>query len=370
MFGFLADADCLDDMNHLNQDPGFTAAVGGEGFTPTVYGNFLRKFEAWHPRKFNELLVSMALNARAKLFPDDHDFILDVDSTTHRQYSEKMEGVGYNYNNVWGLDSIQAFDQYGLQYWMQLRKGGTFSANSAPTIIQKVFRGMPRKFNRHLRADSAFCNLSVFVACADYNVKFVVAGRANMYLPLVKTVRNWRKSKKLTFFDGRECEIGTTFYYQPGGRETLRVVMIRAKKRQRELFDDSPYDYRAFFTNTNDHEFKWEEVIEFYTKRGNSENFIRELKNGFDIHHFPCQNLLANQMYGIIAAFAYTLMRMASLTYNPKKFHFSKKIRRRLIFVAAWVVKKSRYLIYRMNKHRRREVEIWLTTIKSQLGYG
>ncbi len=370
MFGFLAGADCLEDMSHYNQDIGFLEATKSDGFCPNAYGSFLRKFEAWHPSKFNELLISMALKARFKLFPDDRDFILDIDSTAHRQYAKKMEGVGYNYNNTWGLDSIQAYDQYGLQYWMDVRKGGTHTANSASTIIQKVFKGMPRQMNRYLRGDSGYCIHDVFRECHSYGVGFVIAGRSNMYLPLVSQVKNWRLAKNMKFYDGRECAIGSTFYFKKQGRETIRVVILKARKKNPDIFDKDPYDYRAWFTNTGDHEFKWEQVIEFYRGRGNAENYIREIKNGFDMHHFPCQKLLANRMYGIIAAFAYNLMRIASLTYNPKIFHFSKKIRNRLIYIAALVVKKSRYLIFRMNHHRRKEIEKWLTTIKSTFGFG
>jgi hypothetical protein len=367
LFGFLCEADCLDDMNHLNKDQGFLAATNSQGFGARIYGSFLRQFNDWQVRQLNELLMKMAFEVRLKLFPNDRDFILDIDSTTHEQYGRKMEGCNYNYDNIWGLDSIQAYDQYGLQYWMQLREGATFTANSAPTIIAKVFSGKPRSMNRFLRADSGYCNHDVFRECADHNVGFVIAGRANMYDPLSSRVRNWRPAKDLTFFDGRKCDIGTTFYYQAQGRETIRVVLLRARKKQPDLFDKDPYDYRAWFTNTGDHEFSWEEVIGFYNGRGNSENLIRELKNGFDIHHFPCLSLRANKIYGLIAAFAYNLMRMASLTYTKSKFHFSKKIRQRLIRIAALVVKKSRYLIIRMNNHRRKEVEDWFTRIKYQL---
>ncbi|MFK7873241.1 MAG: transposase, partial [Oligoflexales bacterium] len=44
-------------------------------------------------------------------------------------------------------------------------------------------------------------------------------------------------------------------------------------------------------------------------KRGHCENFIRELKNGLDLHHYPCQKLNANRAYGSIAAISYNLMR-------------------------------------------------------------
>jgi hypothetical protein len=47
------------------------------------------------------------------------------------------------------------------------------------------------------------------------------------------------------------------------------------------------------------------------------ENFIRELKNGLDLHHYPCQKLSANKAYGLMAAFAYNLMRYVAVKENP-----------------------------------------------------
>jgi hypothetical protein len=44
-------------------------------------------------------------------------------------------------------------------------------------------------------------------------------------------------------------------------------------------------------------------VIEFYRKRGNAENYIREDKYGFDLKHYPCLKLIANKAYGLISEF-------------------------------------------------------------------
>ena len=49
------------------------------------------------------------------------------------------------------------------------------------------------------------------------------------------------------------------------------------------------------------------------------------LKNGIDLHHFPCQKLDANRVYGTIAAFAYNFMRFMSLVTRPGKIEFAKK---------------------------------------------
>ena len=127
MMGFIAGADCLDDMNDLACDPGFVGFCHGKVHQATTYGDYLRSFERWQPRRLNLALRDLALHLRRSAFKEDEDFILDIDSTSHEQHGRKMEGVEYNYDGKWCLDSIQAFDQYGLQYWMDVRKGSTFT---------------------------------------------------------------------------------------------------------------------------------------------------------------------------------------------------------------------------------------------------
>jgi hypothetical protein len=368
--GFIAGAECLDDMDVLSKDPGFEA-VCGKVNASTTYGSFLRSFEVWQPRRMNELLAKTALATRRKLFPHDRDFIIDIDSTSHVQYGKKMEGCAYNYANKWCLDSIQAYDQYGFQYWVNVREGNTHTAKTAPDIIEKVFRQMPKHSRRYMRGDSGYCNFSVFRACADYNVNFVICMRQLMYEPLISTVRNWRWSRDIRMQDGRRCQIGSTVYMPSKlDRETLRVVFIRAHKKNATIYDPDPFEYRAWITNIGEGNWNHEKVVNFYKKRGNAENFIRELKNGFDMHHFPCQKLNANKVYALIAAFAHNLMRIAAWQIDGKIPRFSKMLRFRMVYLAGQVVKKARSIIIRMNKHYRKEVLHWkqLITFQSDTG--
>ena len=62
-----------------------------------------------------------------------------------------MEGVEINYKKHWCLDSLQAFDQFGFQFWMQLRPGATFTAKSATEVIGAVFGQIPKGQLRPLR---------------------------------------------------------------------------------------------------------------------------------------------------------------------------------------------------------------------------
>lgn len=376
VLGFVAGADCLSDMDFLQDDLGFVAACSGKATNSRRSGDFLREFEPWQARRFNEILSDVALKIRRTMFKQDHRFILDIDSTIHEQFAQKMEGLGWAYNQKWGLSSLQAFDQYGFQHWIDVKGGSVHTADGVPFAIQTIFKRIPKRMERYLRADSGMCNFEVFRSCIDNRVGFCIAMRSNMYEPLIRRVKNWYSTKDVYFKDGRAAEIGTTIYYpRELGRERspLRVVLIRAPKAQPELIGEfhlRHWDYHAWVTTIPESEMPAEGLVNFYKGRGNAENFIREGKNALDLHHFPCQELLANKMYGLFAAFAHNLMRMAAWTLDKITPRFSKKIRFRMVNLAGVVVKKSRYWIIRLSKPRHEEVTYWISTIRQQFSTG
>jgi hypothetical protein len=365
--GFIAGADCLQDMETLGKDPAFVEASGGHVNCANAYSYYLKSFEAWQPRKLNELLAETSLKLRRKLFKDNTDFILDIDSTSHQQYGEKMEGVGFNFAGIKCLDSLQAFDQFGFQYWMETREGGTFSSNGGANVVERVFKNVPRNMHRYCRADSAFCNFEMFNMLCDRNVNFVMPMRSNMSDPILSQVKDWKDCKKVIFRDGRNCQIGSTLYYKLPGKQALRVVFIRAKQDKKDMFGCALYDYHAFVTNMGVHQKSDEETIKFYQKRGNAENFIRELKNGFDIHSFPMKRLQANKVYGLIAAMAYNLMRFVSWSLNKNRARFSKFLRFKLVYVACQVVRKARQTVLKFNQDQLKEVQDWSLNIQTKL---
>src|SRR5690606_24555629 len=108
-----------------------------------------------------------------------------------------------------------------------------------------------------------------------------------------------------------KCEIGSCLYPKKGlyNRGFLRVVFIRAKKKKLEPGETEYYNYYAIVTDLSEKELSDERVVNFYRKRGNVENQIKDLKYGMDFKHFPCQKLAANRALGIIGIYAYNLMR-------------------------------------------------------------
>lgn len=371
--GLMAGSECLEDMEKLASDPAFLALNGDKVNAANTYGEFLGSLTHGQCHSLNQKLKETSFQLRKAMFPHTRQFILDIDSTDSTQCGEKMEGVAFNHKSNWGLDSIVAFDQFGFQYWHEVRPGNTFTANGSTTIISDVFGSCPKHMQKLLRADSGYCNTEVFNTCYRQNADFIIAMRANMAEPLIPHVKHWKKTKEIGFHDGRSCEIGHTIYWPKKGKRLLRVIVIRAlkgKEQSRGLFGDERWEYHSWVTTSWPHQMKDEEIIKLYRQRANAENFIKELKHGFDLKHYPCQKLVANKAYGLIAAFAYNLMRYAGLLISPDKPAFAKKVRFQLVHLPCEVVKHARRTIFRIPYEQFKEISYWLEKMTNQLGYG
>ncbi len=97
-------------------------------------------------------------------------------------------------------------------------------------------------------------------------------------------------------------------------------------------------------------------MLEFHNKRRNAENFVREEKYGYDLKHFPCQKLKANQAFASLAMLAHNLLRWAAIHDQPHRPKFSKKMRRMFIDIHGKMVSHGRTLTLKVSKHYFQEV--------------
>jgi hypothetical protein len=390
VLGLVSGAECLDDWDKLADDAGAWQVLDRHIYTAKAYGDYLRSFSSQNILEANRQLIEASYSMRESLFPNQKSIVIDFDSTSHQQYGQKMEGVEYSgYAKINCLDSIHAFDEHGLQYWHDVRSGATHTAQGITQIVHEIFSAMPnegvyaeinhrflgkshrQKFRRFARADAGYCNAEFFNACQAKAVGFVCRLRSDMLEPRLNLITNWKRvpknkgKKQVTFYDGRECELGEFHFAPKGCQAIVRVVVIRALKEGMIGVAQDNYDYFAFVTNIGSHEKSAKEVVLFYRARGHAENFIKELKNGFDLHHYPCQKLNANRAFGICAAFAYNLMRYLALTLNPDRPQWAKAIRFRLINLPCQVVRHGREVVFRFMKHHAQEIQRLLKHLKT-----
>jgi hypothetical protein len=116
------------------------------------------------------------------------------------------------------------------------------------------------------------------------------------------------------------------------------------------------WEYYAVVTGMPMQKFTMQQVMEHHQKRANSENFIREEKYGYDLKHFPCLKLKANHAFGLLAMVAQNILRWCAIITKPNRPHFSKKLRRRFVYIPGKVVEHARSLCMKIPERFFKEV--------------
>jgi hypothetical protein len=122
--GFWLGADCLEDLEKMGQDELLATKLGGKVPSARSIGSWLRDFDSELLSKAQSYLAGQAVAYRKHLKPTT-PLVLDMDSTSHPQTGNKIEGVAWNYKDEWALDSLSCFDDLGFCYGFELRGGST-----------------------------------------------------------------------------------------------------------------------------------------------------------------------------------------------------------------------------------------------------
>jgi hypothetical protein len=324
-------------------------------------GKFLRLFTSKQIQDIRNQLPTLALKLRLWLEPNLYKMTFKMDGTIHQQYRKKMEGVEWSYKNVEGLSSQNLFDDKGLCYGFALRNGAAHSSVGAVEMMETAFKTIPKSIQKFFVADSAYASTHIYNTLLNNNVNFAICLPETVWGSLLKNYGNkitWRDTA-IKFFDSKKCQIGDIIYPKKDlslGRSFLRVIFIRTKKKEIKAGDNHPYHYYAIVANMSNAEMTNEKIIQFYRKRTQVENNIKDLKNGMDFHHFPCQSLKANHVWGLMGIIAYNLMRLASFTIS-KDGCFLQTVRKRIVIKACEVIKHARSVELRMMDHIVKEVQ-------------
>jgi hypothetical protein len=380
--GFWAGQDCLDDLVEFKDDPLICNKLGGVP-SPRAYGDYLRDFSDQNIKDSDAFLCTQALEARKRLAPSQ-PLIIDQDSTDHIQSGKKMEGLGFNYKDHWGLDSLVAFDELGFCHAMDLRPGSKFSSQDAPAMIRRTLGKRPFKERKYYRADSAFCNQECIEAAIGAGSKFTITAHDNInWTDKISGLTDWIKwiysDEQKQWAIDHEVELPKVelswYLYQPKWADNLRFpVVIKRTWVFNKKAGEWEWKHYAVVTNWSLHLNTLQQVIEFHAKRGNSENFIREEKYGWDLKHLPCQKLRANHAYALLAMVAHNFLRMVSLIDNPRRPHFAKKIRRKYVFIPGKLIRHSSMNFMKIPQTYEREVQrliaAWANSLKLALDTG
>jgi len=139
-------------------------------------------------------------------------------------------------------------------------------------------------------------------------------------------------------------EIAETVHAMNRGKAAFRVAVLRWKARQGDLFKNMYY-YHSIATSMVEE--TAQEVVWKYNGRGQIENHIKEIKNGFGMQGMPSGDYGANAVYFGIGILTYHLFLAQKLLTMPEpwKTKTIKSVRWLLVEVGGKLVSRSRRMI-------------------------
>lgn len=284
---------------------------------------------------------------------EEREYLLDVDATLIPSEKERAQ---WTYQKVKGYQPVMGFLQAGegkderdgglrgLIIADEFRDGNVPSGAKAVAFLERCRSKLPpgRRL-KALRADSAWYQAEVFNWCQKNEVRLVVcADQDKAVKEAIGSIGEgeWRPHRG-------DRQIAETVHTMNETREAFRLVVVRWPKPQPDLFENEAYSYHVLSTNGEEPS---EEVVDYYDQRGEMENWIKELKDGFGMEWMPCGETYANAVFFRLGVIAYNLLVAMKVIGLPKHWrrHTIATIRWRLYQIAGQVLWQAHRAVLRL----------------------
>jgi len=128
-----------------------------------------------------------------------------------------------------------------------------------------------------------------------------------------------------------------------------RVLKYEKDRAQLSFLEGEDYDYFFFVTNT---EQSSEEVVEFFEKRGNCENYIKETKYDMAVGHLLLQSFWANEAIFQLMMLAYNLFFLFKMDFAGETEYRQqiKTFRLKYIFLASKIIRTARSVVMELSE--------------------
>jgi len=245
----------------------------------------------------------------------------------------------------------------------RLRPGNTGTATDAVKfLIQSVAR-VPRHHRRTIliRADRGLDCEALYALCEKrtwhYEVKVrVTPDLATLSWKLCEKGRWGRiETEDDTVIEGAEIEFQRLCWSQP--RRVVVTRKLEPQNPQGHLWDALGYNYAAYGTALD-----WaaEDIVAFYDKRGDVEKAIGELKEDLGIGRISTGDFLPNWADLEIKILAFNLLVLYQRqALGWKVVHRAKTLRRRVIAIAAQLIRTAGQWVLKLAQGCRWQPDLW-----------
>jgi hypothetical protein len=228
--------------------------------------------------------------------------LLDFDSTDDPTHGEQEGSYYHGYYGQHIYHPLLVFDgESGHLITALLRAGNTHASNSCVAILKRIVGALRQRWPEvaiEIRADGGFAVPALYDYCEREGISYTIALITNDRLKQMATdlleeakEEHQRMAHKARLFDED--------LYGAASWEKERRVIYKAEATEQGT-------NRRFVVTTRSDAPK--ELYEFYAKRGESENWIKDFKLHIRADRLSCHRFVANQFRLLLHAAAYWLM--------------------------------------------------------------
>jgi len=238
-----------------------------------------------------------------------------------------------------------------------VRSGDTYTANGAAGMIQEIIAHLKEEdLEVTFCMDSGYFDEDILETIETLGCRYVIKGKAYPTLvaqaidpdlifgadeenqetsELVTSLNTWKKDRRFVI---------------------SRVLKEEQDRTQLSFLEGEEYVYSFFVTNTD---LSPEEVADFYQKRGNSENYIKEAKYDMAVGRLLLKSFWSNEAIFQLMMLAYNLFLLFKIDFlrTTEYRQQIKTFRLKYIFLAGKIIRTARSVVMKLSeKYPYREI--------------
>ncbi|MFN8663194.1 MAG: IS1380 family transposase [Thermomicrobiales bacterium] len=267
---------------------------------PTL-SRFENRFSARDCYRLAEALGAVYLRERERSGQPTH-ILLDLDSTDAPVHGEQEGRAYHGYYGQHMYHPLLVFDgETGQLITAVLRPGTVHAGHGALAILQRIVTRLRQQWPGvaiTIRADAGFAKPEIYTWCEAQHMAYSIGLVTNPRLLALAAPLADAAQTASDQAGGRKVRLVDEAHYQAGAWDAPRRVLIKA-----EILAPGPNTRFVVTNRTEEPEF----LYDAYVDRGQTENWIKDLKRACFADRLSCHRFLANQVRLLHAA-AYTLL--------------------------------------------------------------
>lgn len=225
--------------------------------------------------------------------------ILDIDSTDDETHGAQQLSFFQGHYGHTMYHPLLVFDGEGWPVAVMLRPGNAHGSEGAVDLLRQIITELPRRTRVLLRADAGFAVPAMYEMCEELGVDYLIAQTVHGKYKAITAKMAERVAARFAA-SGQMAREFMEFQYRAGTWKKERRIIAKAEANSENVC--------VRYVATNIEHGTPEQIYSWYGGRGQSENYIKDLKNAVFGDRLSCSLFTSNCFRLILHTVAYMLL--------------------------------------------------------------